>query len=624
MLLVADFTVDLENTFDVLTDVGDDRAGESVLGVGVDVHLHDAVSEGLLKVFAGGAGAAVEHEVHFSGRAVLVHDGFLAIAEDAWLQLHRAWLVGTVDVAEGSGKEEAAEWLERFVNFHHVLRRGVELFARETGCVVAVFLTTDTAGFDFEDDAELGALLEEGFRDLEVFLQVDHGAVEHVGLEKWSFASGDALAGGLEEGLEEAVNLGRVAVVGVEGDENVVFLSEQVASLGENDRAESGVFHRGARGEFTATGGNLDDAVGFRFGEGLESTVDGGQGGDVDGRIGVAALLGGIEHGAVLFGSGDRHDGMCVTKGRDSDKRGICGNGKADACGLPSHVPPAWLRAMPTASPDKIVCKPTPWFILRAVAMLLMFSVFAAYFAFDGAVGYRKKNKEYFIHATFKKAKDEFEAKSKEGTLTAEAWKEHAASRSVWFPEDAYLLPKDLQQPMPWPAILQDYEKMKPLQFHLLWQEYSGEHGYNDKPKEKPFSRREIREQWFFSGLCAVLSVVTLFFLLRTIRRSISADQEGITSQTGKRVPYGELKSLDLRKWSNKGLAFATYDGASGKGKVRIDGLTYGGFKKEDGEPAEKLMQFIRSRFSGEIIEYTAAAETDGENPPEKSDVVSP
>jgi hypothetical protein len=279
---------------------------------------------------------------------------------------------------------------------------------------------------------------------------------------------------------------------------------------------------------------------------------------------------------------------------------------------------------MPTASPDKIVCKPTSWFILRAVAMLLMFSVFAAYFAFDGAVGYRKKNKEYFIHASFKKARDEFESKSKDGTLTANSWKEHAATRSVWFPEDSYLLPKDLQQPMPWPAILHDYEKMKPLQSHLLWREYSGAHGYDDEPKEKPLSRREIQEQWYFAVLAAVLSVVTLFFLLRTLRRSISADQEGIISQTGKRIPYPDLKSLDLRKWVTKGLAFATYDGASGKGRVRLDGLTYGGFKKEDGEPAEKLMQLIRSRFSGEIIEYTAAAEADGETGTEKSDAVSP
>ena len=42
-LLVADLAVDLQHAVVVLEHVVDDRAGEGVLGVGVDVHLHDAV-----------------------------------------------------------------------------------------------------------------------------------------------------------------------------------------------------------------------------------------------------------------------------------------------------------------------------------------------------------------------------------------------------------------------------------------------------------------------------------------------------------------------------------------------------------------------------------------------------
>ena len=69
------------------------------------------------------------------------------------------------------------------------------------------------------------------------------------------------------------------------------------------------------------------------------------------------------------------------------------------------------------------------------------------------------------------------------------------------------------------------------------------------------------------------------------------------------------MKVLDLRKWDTKGLALIEHEGASGKGKIRIDGLTYGGFKKENDEPAERLMQRIRANFSGEVIEYTVAEE---------------
>jgi hypothetical protein len=282
---------------------------------------------------------------------------------------------------------------------------------------------------------------------------------------------------------------------------------------------------------------------------------------------------------------------------------------------------PLGFRAMPLDLPDKIVCKPTPWFLLRAAAMLLMFCVFGVMFFIDGSTGYRKKNETFYLHQSFNRANEDFTKMNSGGSLTAGEWKSYAAQQTVAFPPDPYLLPKGLQQPMPWPEILQDYEKMKPLQAHLLWQEYSGKHGYNNSPPEEPYTEQKIREQWIVMGVCAVLAAVAGFFLFRTLGRSITADQEAVTTQQGKRIPYTDIKVLDLRKWDTKGLAFADYDGASGKGRIRIDGLTYGGFKKENGQPAETLMQLIRSKFSGEIIEYTAVSDSEE---PEKSDVTAP
>lgn len=262
------------------------------------------------------------------------------------------------------------------------------------------------------------------------------------------------------------------------------------------------------------------------------------------------------------------------------------------------------------SSPETIVCKPTPWFLLRAVVMLLMFGVFSVLFYIDGSTGYRKKNETYFLHKTFEIANGEFSKMNADGALTPETWKEHATKQVVAFPEDRSVLPAGLKLPMPWPAILHDYERMKPLQWNILWREYSKEQGLNAKPSEEPYSAKKIKEQWFVFVICSLLTLVAAFFLVRTIRRSISVDAEAVTTQEGKRVPLADLKTLDLRKWDTKGLAFIDYDGAAGKGRIRIDGLTYGGFKKENDEPAERLMRQIRSRFSGEIIEYTAAGQT--------------
>lgn len=267
---------------------------------------------------------------------------------------------------------------------------------------------------------------------------------------------------------------------------------------------------------------------------------------------------------------------------------------------------------MVTSPEEKIVCKPTPWFTLRAAAMLVMFTIFGVYFAYDGAIGYRKKNLEYFVHKAFEKATTEFKEMNKDNTLTPEAWQAHAAASTVDFPEDRFILPADLEVPMKWPDELHKFDKVKSLNTHLVWQEYSGRMGYSSTPKEKPFDRGKLREQWICAVICGGLALVTLFFLLRTLRRSISADATGIDTQEGKHVPYSDLKTLDLRKWYTKGLAFADYEGGSGKGRIRIDGMTYGGFKEEDGQPGEKLIQLIRRNFTGELIEY-AAAPTEGE-----------
>ena len=251
-----------------------------------------------------------------------------------------------------------------------------------------------------------------------------------------------------------------------------------------------------------------------------------------------------------------------------------------------------------------------------------MFAVFAVYFYYDGSVGYRAKNKVYYLHETFKAAGNQFADMNAEGTLTEQEWMQHANAQSVNFPEDRSILPVELEFPMPWPEILRDYERMKPLQWNQLWIEYSGENGYPSSPSEQPYDARKIQEQWVFVYICSALTLIAAWILLQTLRRSITADDQGIKTHRGLEVPHSALKTLDLRKWQSKGLAYLDYEGTDGSGRIKIDGLTYGGFKSEQGAPAEQLMKIIRDHFTGEIIEYTEISPeiaTDDSNSESKS-----
>ena len=274
----------------------------------------------------------------------------------------------------------------------------------------------------------------------------------------------------------------------------------------------------------------------------------------------------------------------------------------------------------PMTESDTIVCKPTRWFLFRALVMLLMFGVFAVLFFMDGTNGYRNKNEVYFLKKAFQAANTKFTERNQDGKLTPEAWKRYAAAQTVDFPADHSVLPARLTLPMPWPEVLQDYERMQ-TQWNLLWREYTKTRGINETVPEEPYDARKIKEQWVVFWICSSLAITIAFFLLRTLRRTIIADTEAVTDQRGRRVPYTDMKFLDLRKWDTKGLAFVAYSGTSGNGRIRLDGLTYGGFRKEDGEPAEKLMQRLRSRFSGEVMEYAVVGSSDAPTSPPPTEI---
>lgn len=241
--------------------------------------------------------------------------------------------------------------------------------------------------------------------------------------------------------------------------------------------------------------------------------------------------------------------------------------------------------------------------------MLAMFGVFAVLCYLDGSTRYRQHNLAYYLHHTFEVAAGDFAKMNLSGGLSEAKWRQHVAAQTVQLPAELDILPQDLRVPMGWPEILADYEQMKSLQWESLWAAYSSKAGYDLKTVEHPYERRKIQEQWVMFWVCLLCSFVALVILLRTLGRSLRVDDEYVTGVTGVKVPYQDLKILDLRKWQNKGLAYLDYDGLAGKGRLRIDGLTYGGFKKEQGEPAEQLMRHIRERFSGEVIEYVTVSE---------------
>lgn len=98
-----------------------------------------------------------------------------------------------------------------------------------------------------------------------------------------------------------------------------------------------------------------------------------------------------------------------------------------------------------------------------------------------------------------------------------------------------------------------------------------------------------------------LVSCVIIWLMLRTRNRIMGLDGDMVTA-AGQRFRVADITRLDLRQWGKgfKGVAYAT---AGGK-RIRMDGMTYGGFDPAAGQPAETFMQALLAQYRGEVLEY--------------------
>ena len=254
-----------------------------------------------------------------------------------------------------------------------------------------------------------------------------------------------------------------------------------------------------------------------------------------------------------------------------------------------------------------IICRPTTDTFVRFGVVLLAFFGFGLYFFYDGSVGYRKANEVYFSYQAFAR----LGAEASKGGAWSTAGKPLIGAEQVggeWMVEGRYPLPADCEAARTTPAEAADHAAMS-KSWADCWTAYTARMHYPVKPAEHAFDTAAIREQWLAGGVCMCISAVIVYFILRTRRRVMALEGELVTA-AGRQFRVAEITRLDLRQWGKgfKGVAYATVNGR----KLRLDGMTYGGFDPAAGQPAEAFMQALLARYQGEILEYEQNKETAG------------
>lgn len=261
-----------------------------------------------------------------------------------------------------------------------------------------------------------------------------------------------------------------------------------------------------------------------------------------------------------------------------------------------------------------IICKPTADTFLRFGVVLAAFFGFGLYFFYDGAVGYREANEVFCSYHAFAALGGKVDATAEDD------WRADRASQPLIEAKQAAdglvaLLPDGHELPLPrvceaaqsCPPEAADYAAMK-RGWMECWQAYSARRHFPIKPGEHGYDAGAIREQWIAGGVCMLISASLAYLMLRTRRRVMALEGDRVTA-AGQQFRVSDISRLDLRQWGPgfKGVAYATVNGR----RVRMDGMTYGGFAKEKGEPAERLMQAVLAQYKGELIEYAVEEKTE-------------
>ncbi len=258
-------------------------------------------------------------------------------------------------------------------------------------------------------------------------------------------------------------------------------------------------------------------------------------------------------------------------------------------------------------SQPHIICKATiDTFVRFGIVILALFG-FSIYFAYDGAVGYAKKNEVYFSYKAFEAlgvAAEQTQdpvawTMQRETTPLIQATKTPEGKWIVTEGGESYPLPADAAVATTCPSEVKFLDGMR--DWHKQWTGYSKRMGLPIKPAEHPFGEGAIFEQWMGCAVGMLLVSIGVFFVVRTYKRELSLRGDVITA-AGQQFSIKDITLIDLRQWGPgfKGVAYFTVNNK----KIKVDGMTYGGFNKDKGEPADAFMKAVLEQYTGDILEY--------------------
>lgn len=109
------------------------------------------------------------------------------------------------------------------------------------------------------------------------------------------------------------------------------------------------------------------------------------------------------------------------------------------------------------------------------------------------------------------------------------------------------------------------------------WADYAMEHGFDTDIPGEAKTDGEIMAQVYIGIAFVFISLGYLVWFIRECVRVIYADDDCFWAADGRKVAYESVVGLDMRKWKNKGIAYAVYEENGKTKRVILDDYKYAG-----------------------------------------------
>ena len=163
---------------------------------------------------------------------------------------------------------------------------------------------------------------------------------------------------------------------------------------------------------------------------------------------------------------------------------------------------------------------------------------------------------------------------------------------ALWFLKDG-LISYPRQQA--WALAFEQSEKEgRPL---AEWKEIARATGWDpDRVPEEAKTDGDIFEQKLIAAMAVVPGLLYLFFLAQNRGRWIETTDTGLRTSSGQAFDFGDIKTLDKKKWKDKGIAKITYQSQSGEKRLTLDDWKY------ETEPIVAILIEVESHLDEEQI----------------------